>query len=172
MNAHDHPDDDRWIARALGETEPDGQVIDAHLESCVPCRQRLEEFEKVAGLLQAAPRESAPVHVLTALLARQHRARAAERVFSFRRPVPAVAAALVALALFGSGFWSGRLGSGDVPVRPSTDSRSHARAPLPTPPYLAIEPAIAGADNLALTSLSAAESPLAADDSMAIRDSL
>lgn len=154
-----HLDDERTIAFALGDlAAPERQAAASHLGSCAACGQAVEQL--VGLLAEERNRAGAkpPAHVLVQLLERQERAR--RRRASFWRPVPALAAAAVAAALFGAGFWQGRQASPAGPSpRAVTSTPAHGSNGLPTPPVVPVETAVAAGGDLAFSTAATPGAP-------------
>jgi hypothetical protein len=147
-----HLDDERTIAFALGDLLADERrAAETHLEACAACGGAVERLVGLLAEERTLAGSSAPAYVLVKLLERQATARRGWTVF--RRPVAALAAAVLAAAFFGVGFWQGRLAS---PLgRPTHTAESHptrSTAPLPEPPVLPVEAAVAAGGDLALSS--------------------
>lgn len=124
-----HPDDDRWIAYALGEAEPEeAAALEEHRRDCTACST---ECGRLLQLLEAARdpgAETLPLHGFADLVARQADLQRPPRW----RPA-ARAAGLLGLAalLFFAGDRHGR--------RAGSAASVEARAALPPPPRLPYE---------------------------------
>ena len=148
-----HLDDETTIALALGDlTPPERQAAEVHLERCAMCMEALERLGMLLAAERGRPAASAPTRVLVQLLERQARA---PRAF-WRRPVPALAAAAVAAALFGAGFYQGRQASpAGASPRAATGTPARASRSLPAPPVVPVETAMAAGGDLAFSAAQA-----------------
>ena len=146
-----HPGDDHLIAYALADLDaPERQTVEGHLERCSPCRDQVDQLASLLTAARGGGDAVAPMHVLVEILSRQAAVRNRQRSFMtpLRRPLPALAAAVVAAVLFGAGYLQGRrtpvVGA---PVHPRVQRTAARRTPLPEPPVIPFTTVFATADN-------------------------
>jgi anti-sigma factor RsiW len=144
-----HPSDDHLIAYALGDLDPQEPVV-SHLATCPSCRAQSERLTSILAASRGGGEAGAPMHVLVEILSRQAAARNRQKSFlaPLRRPLPALAAAVVAVVLFGAGYLQGRRTSAaGASVHPRVQRTATRRAPLPAPPVVPFTTVFASADN-------------------------
>ncbi len=145
MNAA-HPAEDHLIAYSLGELEAgDRRRVDSHLESCETCRSVVIALAgAIEAVKQTAPPE-APAHILVDLLQEQGAARARARTLPWHsRPIGAAAAAIVLAGIFMGGFLAGRQTSpAPALLASAADTLGVIRLPLPDPPEIPFQTALA-----------------------------
>jgi len=137
MNGH-HPTEDILIAQALDELDaPEREEVTAHLTGCERCAATVARLACVLGAYRSANQPEAPAGVLVDLLEAQ--ATRGDRSAAwgwFRRPFRLAAAAVAILALFLSGFWTGRVSDRPAPGAATPEARSTVPNPLPDPPTI------------------------------------
>ena len=147
MTQSEHPDDARWIHRAAGEASASERAtLDRHLETCTACRQRSNQYQDLVTALRTQAPARVPLQVLETILERQSALRATQHRPGLRL-AGWVAAAVLAAMLFTSGYLSGRH---STTVGEAHRTSLTARAPLPAPPRLTIQPATTELYDLAL----------------------
>lgn len=147
MTHSEHPDDVSWIHRAAGEVSASERApLDRHLETCTACRQRSNQYQDLVTALRMQAPDRVPLHVLETILERQSALRATRHRPGLRL-AGWVVAAVLATMLFASGYLSGRH---SIPVGEANRASLTARAPLPAPPRLTIQPATTELYDLAL----------------------
>ena len=141
----EHPDDDGLIGYALGDLGVSERgAVDAHLHTCEGCRSQVEQLEGLLRLVRTPQARAAPIHILVGLLGKQ---KAARRRSGMRRTLaPWIAAAALGMLFFAAGYMQGLHGTAQK--SDAVRRTVQPRAPLPPPPPIALEPAVAAVNNL------------------------
>lgn len=113
MSARSHPVAARLDAFLLGELNAEeSAALAAHLADCPECRAQVAVLRRALSAYAAAELPPPPPEVLAKVLAVQRQLRAGRRAHLGRaiggRAARSFAAALVATAVFLSGFWLGQ----------------------------------------------------------------
>jgi anti-sigma factor RsiW len=137
MNGN-HPTEDILIAQALDELDAPGrEEVTAHLAGCERCTATAARLASAIGVYRSADLPEASAGVLVDLLDAQ--AAQGNRGLAwgwFRQPLRLAAAAAAILALFLSGFWTGRVSDRPVSGAEVPEARSTVPHPLPDPPTI------------------------------------